>query len=259
MTRRTRRRLFVLATSALIGGTVPFWAPRILARLPAFQVQHVGVVGTRYVAPDEVVRLAALEPDASVWDDPGPVEARLESHPLIRQARVRRDGLRQLEVRVVEARPVALAAVPELVPVDAEGRRLPLDPAETALDLPLLPGPLALEDGRLTAPGALRLARLLGELDAYDPALAQKVSEVRWTPDGAVEVRLLPGSHTDRILLPAAEPMRALRRVELALGEAAPAEVAVADARFREQVVLRPPEGAGPRPWEAATLPGGGP
>lgn len=239
MTRRTRRRLFVLGVSALIGLTLPFWIPRILSRLPAFQVRHVGVVGTRHVPPDRIVALAGVGPRASVWDDPEPVEDRVEAHPLVREARVRRDGLRTLEIRVVEERPVALAATPALVAVSADGRVLPLDAAGAALDLPLLPGPLEVEDGRLAGADARRLARLLGRLAAYDPALTGKVSQLTRTRDGAVDIRLLSASHAERILLPAQNPVRALRRVELALGDVAPVAVEVADARFRNQVVLR--------------------
>lgn len=257
MTRRTRRRLFVIGASALIGLTMPFWLPRILSRLPAFEVRHVGVVGTRHVAPDEVARLADLGGRASVWDDPEPIEARVEAHPLVRQARVRRDGLRSLEIRVVEERAVALAATPRLVAVTAEGRVLPLDPAVAALDLPVLPGPVEVSVGRLADPRARGLAALLGRLDAYDPAFAGKVSELSRLRDGSVEIRLLPSSHAGRILLPAEEPVRALRRVELALGDVAPAGVGVADARFRDQVVLTPAAGDGADHGDAGG-PGGG-
>ncbi len=255
----------MLGTAALVGVTVPFWVPRLLSAFPSFRVERVGVVGTRYVGPDDVVRLAAISPEASVWDDPAEWERRVEAHPLIRRARAHRRGMRELEIRVLEDRPVALAATPALVAVNAEGRVLPLDPVEAALDLPLLRGAVAVgEDGRLADPGAVRLAALLERLEAHDPAFVQKVSEIGLLPGGAVEVRMLDPALPGRVLLPVREPVRSLRRVELALGHATLAaavpggsnpsrsgrsvtgepaaertRVALADARFEGQVVLR--------------------
>lgn len=239
MTRRARRRLYVIGTAALVGASIPFWAPRLLASFPAFRVARVEVVGTRYVAPDEVVRLAGVSPEASVWDDPSEWERRVESHPMITEARVHRVGARGLEIRVVEEKPVALAATPLLVPVNSEGRVLPLDPAASALDLPVLEGHAGVRDGWLSEESYRALARLLGRLAVYRPAFVQKISEVKSVEGGAAEIRLMESSVVGRILLPLDEPVRALRRVELALGEARDRKALAADARFAEQVVLR--------------------
>lgn len=239
LTRRTRRRLFVIGTTALIGGTLPLWVPQLLARLPAFRVVRVEVVGTRYVAPDEIVRLAAIDPDASVWDDTEPWERAIEAHPLVNGAHVRRTGLRTLEIRVTEDRPVALAATPQLVPVNAAGRVLPLDPAEVALDLPVLGGTWSVDHERLSEPEPRALVALLARLDAYDPAFVAQVSEVDYRRDGSVEILMLPAARAARILLPPEAPLRGLQRVELALGDAGETSVSVADARFADQVVLR--------------------
>lgn len=245
MTRRTRRRLFVLAVFAVAGLLVPVWAPRLLATLPAFRVERIEVLGTHHVPPDEVVRRANVDPDASVWDDPTLWERRVRSHPLIREARVHRRELRALEILVVEERPVALAATPELVPVNERGRILPLDPAEAALDLPVLRGTAEVEDGRLAEGSARILAGVLGRLESYDPAFVGRVSEVGLLADGAVEIRMLEPTEPGRILLPPGDPVAALRRVELALGEVGEDRVRRADARFAGQVVLGLEGGAG--------------
>jgi cell division septal protein FtsQ len=239
LTRRTRRRLFVVGTTALIGGTLPLWVPQLLAKLPAFRVARVEVVGTRYVAPDEIARLAAVDPDASVWDDTGLWEHAVEAHPLVSDAHVRRTGLRTLEIRVTEDRPVALAATPELVPVNADGRVLPLDPTEVALDLPVLGGTWSVDHERLTEAEPRRLVALLAELEAYDAAFIAQVSEITCRLDGSVEILMLPAARTARILLPSDAPLRGLQRVELALGDAGATSISVADARFSGQVVLR--------------------
>lgn len=238
LTRRARRRLFVIGVLALGAALLPLWAPALLATLPAFRVQRIEVVGTRYLGPDEVVRLAAVDSTASVWDDPGRWERRIRSHPLVEEARVHRRGLSAIEIRVVEDRPVALLATPALLPVSAVGRLLPLDPAEAALDLPLIPGGAKVEEGRIADPETLRLTDLLGRLEEYDPGFASQISQIRLVAGGDVEIRLLESAHCERILLPGEDPLAGLRRVEAALA-AAGERAREADARFAGQVVLR--------------------
>lgn len=238
MRRRTRRRVYVVAVAVLAGGTAPLWAPSVLARMPTFGVEEVGVVGARYVPPDEVVRRAGVEPGASVWDDPGPWERRVEAHPLVQGARVRRTGFHTLEIEVRETEPVALAATPELVPVDATGRALPLDPAASGLDLPVLPG-ARLEEGRLVRDGGLELLHVLVALREAEPGFVSRVSHVKRGGHGHVEVGMVDGEVCERLLLPEEGTVRALRRVEMALGHHAGGRpVEVADARFDGQVVL---------------------
>lgn len=238
LTRRARRRLFVLGALAIAGSSLPVWAPGLLATLPAFRVERIEVVGTRYVAPDEIVRLAAVDRSASVWDDPSAWERRVKTHPLVRTARVHRRGLRGLEIRVVEDGPVALAATPALVPVNRKGRVLPLDPAEVGLDLPLLRGMARLEGGRLADPTRRRLAGLIARLEEHDPGFTARLSEIGIVAGGDLEIRMLESARCARILLPADDPLNGLRRVEAALG-AAGGRAAEADARFAGQVVLR--------------------
>lgn len=247
MNRQVRRRVWVVAAALLVGATAPVWAPPLLARLPLFEVREVGVVGARYVPPDEIVRRADVDPGASVWDDASRWERRVESHPLVREARISRAGAHRLEVQVREAEPVALVATPELVAVDAEGGVLPLDPVESELDLPILAGGAEVEDGRLARGRARSLLRTLVALRKAEPGFVRQVSELADGPRGGLRVMLTEDQACDRVLLPRDEPVAALRRVEMALArppESGAAEVEVADARFDGQVVLRLSGGA---------------
>lgn len=238
LTRRGRRRLFVIATSGLLGLSVPAWVPRLLATLPAFRVERVEVVGTRYVPPDEVKALVALGPEASVWDDREVWESRVRGHPMIREARVRREGLHSLEVVVVEKRPVALVATPELRPVNADGRLLPLDVTRVELDLPIIHGIAEIEGDSVVDAGVREIARLLDALDRAQPEFLAVVSEVGIAADGGYEFLMLPSADAGTVLLPAGEPVRALRRISFALGQIDDPRVRRADARFEGQVVL---------------------
>lgn len=238
--------------ASTLGAAAPLWAPPLLSTVPAFRVGRVEVMGARLLGEEEVRRLAALPPGASVWDDQGPVETRVAAHPLVEEARARRVGARTLRLRVREREPVALVATPRLVAVDREGRILPLAPARHALDLPILMPErrgselqAELEGDRLTGAAERRLLELLARLGEHDPALVERISELRAVPGNGVELRLLEGSGAERLLLPLREPLDALRRVEAALAEAARTETPVtADARFRGMVVLRGKEGA---------------
>ncbi|MFQ5888462.1 MAG: cell division protein FtsQ/DivIB [Gemmatimonadota bacterium] len=239
MTRRGRRRLTVIGISTLVGATSTAWGPPLLSTMPAFRVQRIEVVGARYVTPEEVLGLADVPPEASVWDDPSSWESRVREHPLVREAAVRRSGLRELEIRVEEAEPVALVATPELVPLDRDGRLLPLRAAEHALDLPILADVAGLKDGRLASGAARELLALLVRLGEHDPTLVDQISELRVGPGPAIELRLLEQSAAERVLLPFDGAITALRRVETALADVAGrAAVATADARFSAQVVL---------------------
>lgn len=238
MSRRTRRRILAVVVAAATGLSAPLWAPPLLARMDVFRVETVGVTGVRYCPPEELVERADVASDASVWDDPSGWERRVESHPLVRDARVVRAGLHRLEIQVSEVEPVALVATPGLEPVDRRGRVLPLDPVESRLDLPILNGPVELRDGRIGDAEARRLLEVLVRLREAEPGFVAQASEFRrlehgvgvWMGAGASEAR--------EIRLPAEDPVRALARVEMALGAHAGGTVREADARFEDQVVL---------------------
>lgn len=240
MTRRTRRRLAVVGLAALVGATSPAWAPPVLGRMGVFRVEAVDVTGNRYVPADSLVARAAVPDTASVWHDPEPWLARIRSHPLVREASARRSGLDRLELRVVEVEPLALVATPTLVPVDAEGRLLPLDPVRASLDLPILGTRPETEEDRIADAATRRLLTLLVRLREAEPAFVEKASEIVPGPGGSVEVRLVADGACEKILLPADDPLGGLRRVEMALGEhGGRTPVEAADARFEGQVVLR--------------------
>lgn len=239
MRRRTRRRAYVVVVAALVGATAPLWAPPVLAGIPLFDVEEVGVVGTRYVPPDEVARRADVEPTASVWDEPGPWERRVEEHPLVREATVSRVGFDRLEIQVREVEPVALVPGSGLTAVDRNGRAVPLDPVRAELDLPILTG-ARLRDGRVAGAGARALLDALAALREAEPGFVRHVSEIRRGDRGGVRLRLTEGQACRVVLLPADEPVRAFRRVERALGHRDGGDAVVAaDARFDGQVVLR--------------------
>jgi cell division septal protein FtsQ len=238
LTRRDRRRLVVIAGAGLIGLSVPLWVPRLLSALPAFQVEQVTVVGTHYVPPDEITRLIALEPDASVWDRVDPLEERIRAHPMVRDATVRREGLHGLSVAVIEKRPIAFISTPELRAVNGAGRVLPIEPADAALSLPVISGVTEVEGDLVIDEATRELADVLDRLDRADSDFVSVVSEASMAPDGGYRFIMLPNADAGSVFLPSADPVSALERVSLALGQIEDPRVERVDARFSRQVVL---------------------
>ena len=244
LTRRGRRKLFVILIAAACGFSVPVWVPRLLSTLPAFRFVEVRVSGTHLARPEEVRSYAGVEPEASVWDDPRPWEARVREHPLIRDATARRLDAGVLEITVVEERPVALVATPELRPLGGDGRLLPLDPSAQRLDLPIVGGPVAMEGDFVAGADLRALAALLEGMHRTRRDFISLVSEVRLAERGGYRFLLLPGAGADVVLLPREDALRALDRVSIALGQVEDGRVARADARFGAQVVLTRAEAA---------------
>lgn len=146
-------------------------APAVLSRVDAFRVDEVLVEGGRYVDAAELRAAAQLPDSASVWHDLEPWRRRVEAHPMILEARVRRRLPSTLVFEVREREPVALAPVPTLAPVDRDGRLLPLDPSRVRLDLPVIR--LALAAGSEASDSVASLLR---------PA-ARAVERLRVEPD----------------------------------------------------------------------------
>ena len=102
--------------------------PPLLAGMETFRVSETQVEGRRYLTQAQVVEIAGIPADASVWDDFDDWEDRLREHPVILEASVDRVLPGTLIVRIREREAVALVAMPTLEPVDREGRRLPRRP-----------------------------------------------------------------------------------------------------------------------------------
>ena len=237
ITRRGRRRLLLALMVAAIGFSVPIWVPRLLATLPAFQIWELRVVGTEHVPPEEI-RALAVAPDASLWDDPETWEERVRAHPMVREATVRRERFRTFEVAVVERRPVALVATPELRPVSGDAYVLPLEPTAAPLDLPIIRGPVETEGGFVADPATRELILALSRMDRTQSDFTSLISEAGPAAEGGFLFLLLPGAGAEVVLLPRDRPLRALDRISIALGQIKDRRVERADARFRGQVVL---------------------
>jgi cell division protein FtsQ len=231
---RRRLRAAGIVLTALALAASPWWGRAALSRLAFFRVRRVEIDGTRYVSPDEIVSRMRVDTTASVWDDVAPWEGRVRQHPSVRDVRIERRLPGTLVVKVTENLPVALVqAAGGLVPVDAAGKSLPVNPAAADVDLPVL------------ATRDLTALRVLGEMRATAPALFARIGEVRRTARGELLFRFTdasPAAFRD-ILASAdvtAERLSDLVPVEqdLVRRQVRATEI---DLRFRDQVIVRLP------------------
>jgi cell division protein FtsQ len=227
--RRVRRVGYLIAALALLAS--PWWGRAALMQLDFFRVRRVEIDGTRYVSPDEIVQRLRIDTTASLWADVTPLEQRVRDHPSVQDVRIERRLPGTLIVRVTENLPVALVqATAGLVPVDARGKSLPVDPAAADVDLPVL-----------TTRDTVAL-RVLAELRVTAPALFARIAEVRRMARGEFRFRLTDEATRDILaasdvtadrltdVLPVEQDLsrRNLRATEL-------------DLRFRDQVIARLP------------------
>jgi hypothetical protein len=258
-----RNGLRVLIFTAVVGGSVLAWqhAPEALASSALFQVSEIRFEGARYLDGNDALPIATLPEGFSVWSDLESVAGRVRAHPLVAEARVRRRLPSTLVVEVREREPVGLLPTPTLVPVDAEGRRLPIDPALHRLDLPLLrpraepvpPGSPSQGPGAVPPAGApageegltpAQLRILAGEvarLTHLEPVLWTTVSEASLDPWGDVVIRIAEPrtAFHFRPPLTAGRLHEGLRVLADALDREPGRTPAAIDLRFADQVVVR--------------------
>ncbi|HEX8692480.1 MAG TPA: FtsQ-type POTRA domain-containing protein [Longimicrobium sp.] len=241
---RMRPRRLALAALALAAASSPFWAPPLLRKVGWFAARRVEVSGTRLLAPHEVLAASGVQVGANVWTDPAAWEAALRRHPVIAGAKVTRRLPHTLRIRVVEKTPAAFVQAGTLRPATADGEVLPVDPARSAVDLPLLAARVKADGRRRIADEGARAALAeAARLAALDPALMARVSELRPLPRGDLrftlgkaDVLLRPGiGEPGLVRLRAAldDVERRARSDTLQVGRT------VIDARFEDQVVVR--------------------
>lgn len=244
---RRPSRLGLAARALAVAGAVALLVavgrhlPAGLARVSLFDVATIRVEGAHLVAEQEILAWAAVPDTANLWHPLAPWEAAVAAHPVVREARIRRDFPSTLVIEIEEREPVAFVATPVLEPVDLEGHILPLDPSRVRLDLPVVrlldkPG-----EGSPPLPHRLRppveaVARLRA-----NPAFHVRLSELREESDGSATALWgsSPGLEV-KLRLPV-DPVRIEEGLEILEEELAIDTLATPtylDLRWAEQVVV---------------------
>ncbi len=213
-----------------------------VAGMETFRVRTVDIRGLRFLSRSRALSDLDLSPRTTIWVNTDTLARRLEADPLVRSARVRREIPSTLVVEVTERRPIAFVPTPTLVPVDAEGVRLPIDPTRHALDLPVMEPPTTPARGaRQLPPPGQKLAAEVGRLFEADTAFRRMVSTVSERKDHTVVVQW--SDPPVDFLLGLDTPPERLREGLTALADALARDPdhppTAIDLRYADQVVVR--------------------
>jgi cell division septal protein FtsQ len=186
-----RRRVLALTLLVPIVVATAAWA---LTYTPLFEAKHIRIEGAVSLRPDDVRRLAGVEPSTNVFHlRPDEVTARLLTDPWIASATVDKDLPDTVVLTVVERRPVGL--------IDAMGERSVLASDGTVLPVAVAPQAtldrLPAVDAALGAPDEPQRAAAASMLGALDPVVAQRVTGITVGQDLSETLTLRDGVTVD--------------------------------------------------------------
>ena len=231
-----KKNLLLAAVALLALGAAPS-----ITRSPLFKVARISIEGLRLLEREEILALSGIAPGANLYEmDLKDAAARIEAHPMIKNARIVRTPPDGVLITVVERTPLALISLETLCGIDEEGVLIPFHP--TFVDLPVITG-VSLKAYTLGRPvseeGLSRCLALLKGARKAAPDLWEQISEVRPGPDRVV--LNLVGDGLEVWMQADAVPAQAekFRALETARWSALPSYV---DLRFSGQVVVGPPK-----------------
>lgn len=237
-----RTRWLLLAGAACAVTSLAAGAPTVLRHMDSFRVQRVEIRGTKYLPAYEALVQTGIKPTSNVFDQFEPWRAKLLRHPMVLAADIERELPNTIKVDITEAEPLALAKLPELRPLDARNRALPIDPSTIDLDLPVLARPPKVDArGHVRDANTRAALAVLDALRQRDARLYSWISEVSPVMNDGLLLRLREPAGAQALV--ASDP-RALRLRELevtlsdldARGELS--RLKLIDTRFRDQVVV---------------------
>ncbi len=246
---RKKRGCLVLVF-LLLAVTSLWWGRFLLSQLAFFRIREVEVVGTHFLDPAKVVARMRVDTLRSIWDETDTYRYRVASHPQVTSVSIERKLPSKLVVHIQENPPVALVPTTTgFLTFDSAGRALPIDPRNTAPDLPIAPQP------------DTAILSLLGRIRAVNPLIFERVSEIsRPTPQEFLILlsagqRKLSSAPPDSSALDSTVTELPVLRVRAALGvtvtrltDIFPVEtdlkrrqvkVVELDLRYRDQVIAR--------------------
>ena len=209
-----------------------------------FRIRKVEIRGTKYLSTNEILSRLKVDTLASLWDDLEPYRDRVRYHPQVADVKISRRLPGTLVVSIRENPPVAFIQTSTgLAPYDSLGTQLPIDPARTNLDLPIV------------ATGDPVLLKLVGAIRATEPRVFARIEEVRRT--GRDEILLTLSRSLDSAERAKSSPTAASRSLRVRVPVGLPADrladifpvesdlarrqlhVDELDLRYRDQVIAR--------------------
>ncbi len=153
---------------------------------PYFAVREVKVLGAQRVKGEDIVVTSGLEPRSGIWSiDPAELGRKVERHPWVKRARVRRELPARLTITVEEWSPAGIVALDRLYYVTEGGVVFKALGDEDSVDLPFVTGLRAAGLAPEAAETRKKLSQVL-ELAHTVERTGLKLSEVRIQSGGGV-------------------------------------------------------------------------
>lgn len=219
---------------------------------PYFTVREIVVAENAGLSPEELREWGGVKVGMSMWEvDPKQVESRLLAQSWVQSAQVRRDFPQRLHVAVSARRPLAVVLHDGPVYLDETGVCFTKSEHKPSVDLPYVSGlsgvPLDAPSTRSALDGVLRLLSL-------SRLWPEPLSEIHWDAQKGFTLFLEQRRVTVRIGWETApEKFTQIGTVLAEWPKDAPA--AVFDARFADQIVVRPYAGEGSSQGRALSRP----
>lgn len=232
----TRTQILIAAAAGVVVvGSSPWWGILAMRHMAFFRVHRVEIFGARYLAPSDILARLNVDTTASIWDPMSPLVSRIQTHPEVAKATIRRKLPGTLVVEIVERVPVALVSAPGgFRAYDDRGTALPVDPTRVPIDAPVL------------LDRDVPLLKLLGAMRLQMPAMYQRVSGARRPGHGEIDLDLkspVAASQTETIRAADDLTLRRLADIEPVEQDLAKKQLRASeiDLRYRDQVIARLP------------------
>jgi cell division septal protein FtsQ len=215
-------------------------------------VQEIVVVENAGLSQDDVQEWGGVKVGMSMWEvDPEQVENRLLAHSWIQSAQVRRDFPQRLHVAVSTRRPVAVVLHDSPVYLDESGLCFTQSERKPSVDLPYVSG---LSGALLDAPSTRSALDGVLRLLSLSRLWQEPLSEIHWDVQQGFTLFLEQRRVTVRLGWETAPEK--FTQIGVVLAEwPKDAPAAVLDARFADQIVVRPYAGKGSSQGRALSRP----
>ena len=179
---RWRRLIIGLLVVTIVGGSIGLYVS------PLLRVQDVQVVGATAVSTDEILSLAQIDDDSMLRLDLAAAEHRIESIPIVQDARLERRWPQTIRIEITERAPWALWQIGDAhYIIDSEGVVLPGSaPLENAPVIHDVTGQARLVPGDHVDRDAVVVSREL--LQRVPEKLALNVLTLEYTPQQGLAV-----------------------------------------------------------------------
>lgn len=243
---RTAAQVVPVVLALAAAGAVGRLAERHVRKSPAFALTTVNVDGEERLSAEEITRIAGLTVGHNVFEvPPEDALARLEGHPWIAQAEVRRRLPGTFEIVVRERKPAALIVLDHVYLIGQDATVFKQVASDDPIDLPVVTGvdpTRFMGDRGYRAALLLEIVAMLHDYRAAGLERREPIQEINVQGTGAFEIYFGEDATLARLGRgPFLAKLRKLRRIldTLERRDARPAYVYLDNVRRPDRVTVR--------------------